>query len=198
MRNAGVKILEANLFRYRGNYLSRLDKNFSQQPVLDWAKTFFFVLLSLSSELQRDSLKAFFLSLLSSYPQDSWPAFFGLLLRQQKGLIHSLKSGSNSQLKAQGFPLESSFLSFFVAERLIDLSSQTVLLHQNVFRFIVAWPNVVMPVEFVKGFFSSENAVNRFLLGAGLFQIRCATTAYTLSSSFLFPIIIYQCKINHL
>ena len=46
------------------------------------------------------------------------------------------------------------------------------------------------------GFLQSRIAVNLFSLGVGLFLITCIGTVHTpLPSSFLFPIIIYRCKI---
>ena len=44
------------------------------------------------------------------------------------------------------------------------------------------------------GFYSSENVVNLFSLGAGLFLMTCYRTVHTLPSSNLFPFIIYYCK----
>ena len=48
------------------------------------------------------------------------------------------------------------------------------------------------------GFFQFRIAVNLFSLGVGLFLIKCNRTVHTLPSSFLFSIIIYQFKIDHL
>ena len=43
------------------------------------------------------------------------------------------------------------------------------------------------------GFFQFRIAVNLFSLSVGLFLITCNRTMHTLSSSFLFPIIVYHC-----
>ena len=47
-------------------------------------------------------------------------------------------------------------------------------------------------------FFRSIFAVNLFSLGVGLFLIMCSRKVHTLISSFLFPIIIYHCRIYQL
>ena len=44
------------------------------------------------------------------------------------------------------------------------------------------------------GFFQVRIAVNLFSLGIGLFLITCNRMMYPLPSSFLFPIIIYDCE----
>jgi hypothetical protein len=62
-------------------------------------------------------------------------------------------------------------------------------------RPILAWMNLAQLVD--KGFFQFRIAVNLFSLGVGLFLIACNRTVHTLPSSFLFPIIIYHCKIRN-
>ena len=60
------------------------------------------------------------------------------------------------------------------------------------------WAGRVQILGQTLAFFKFRIAVNLFSLGVQLFLITCNRTVHTLPSSFLFPIIIFHCKIYQL